>query len=87
MADLAPDAGAGADDRLHRRFHPGAAGAALRKEDAELSDFPPPAGATPLAQTVLRRGARRLVERSLATDESVFTVTRTPAPIGSMRST
>jgi uncharacterized protein len=45
-----------------------------RKEDAELSDFPPPAGATPLAQTVLRKGGtRRLVERNLATDESVFT--------------
>jgi putative CocE/NonD family hydrolase len=45
-----------------------------RKEDAELRDFAPPQGATPLAQTVLRKGGvRRLVERNLATDESVFT--------------
>jgi putative CocE/NonD family hydrolase len=45
-----------------------------RKEDAELRHFPPPQGATPLAQTVLRKGGtRRIVERNLAADESVFT--------------
>ena len=45
-----------------------------RKEDAELRDFAPPQGATPLAQTVLRKGeTRRIVERNLAADESVFT--------------
>jgi hypothetical protein len=47
---------------------------APRREDAELRDFPPPQGATPLAQTVLRQGGtRRLIERDLAAEESVFT--------------
>ena len=45
-----------------------------RKEDAELKDFPPPAGAAPLAKTVIRPGnIKRLIERNLASDESVFT--------------
>jgi uncharacterized protein len=45
-----------------------------RREDGELEEFPPAQGAEPLAQTVLRKGGtRRLVERNLATDESVFT--------------
>ncbi len=45
-----------------------------RKEDSGLTDFPPPEGAAPLAETVLREHAtKRLVERNLAADESVFT--------------
>jgi uncharacterized protein len=45
-----------------------------RREDGALEDFPPAQGATPLAQTVLRKGGtRRIVERNLATDESIFT--------------
>jgi uncharacterized protein len=45
-----------------------------RREDGELEEFPPAQGAIPLAQTVLRQGGTRLiVERNLATDESIFT--------------
>ncbi len=45
-----------------------------RKEDAALRDFPPPQGATPLAETMLRDGStKRLIERNLATDETEFT--------------
>ncbi|MCI0429629.1 MAG: CocE/NonD family hydrolase [Rhodospirillales bacterium] len=45
-----------------------------RKEDTALGEFPPPRGATPLAQTALRKGGtRRLIERNLAADETVFT--------------
>jgi uncharacterized protein len=45
-----------------------------RREDGELEEFPPAQGAIPLAQTVLRQGGtRRIVERNLATDESIFT--------------
>jgi putative CocE/NonD family hydrolase len=45
-----------------------------RRADGELEEFPPAQGAIPLAQTVLRQGGtRRIVERNLATDESIFT--------------
>jgi uncharacterized protein len=45
-----------------------------RRADGELEEFPPAQGAIPLAQTVLRQGGTRLiVERNLATDESIFT--------------
>ena len=75
LANLLFHAGAGAAHGHHRRRSSLELPVrAPRKEDAELEDFPPPAGATPLAQTVLRKGGtKRLIERNLATDESVFT--------------